>query len=381
MAASVSTGGEEGDLRKASTVLIMISGTMAAATKIGQSDFGKTRDGAPVRIYTLTNKNGVEARIINYGGIVVSLKTPDRNGAMADVVLGFDSLDGYLDNPGPHFGALVGRYANRIGHARFTLNGVEYKLAQNNGENSLHGGTRGFDKVVWTPRELPDGGLELTYASKDGEEGYPGNLKVTATYHLTDAKELRIDYAAATDKDTVVNLTNHSYFNLKGAGAGDILGHLMTLNADRYTPVDAGLIPTGELRDVTGTPFDFRKPTAIGARIGQNDEQLKLGKGYDHNWVLNKRGNALSLAARVEETSSGRVLEVLTTEPGIQFYTGNFLDGTIKGKGGKTYAQRFGFCLETQHFPDSPNKPKFPTTVLKSGAQFHSTTVYRFMTK
>lgn len=367
-------------IRWTAMVLMSSALTMNAATKPTHSGFGKTRDGVAVNIYTLTNDKGVEARITNYGGIVVSLKTPDRNGALADIVLGFDSLDGYLSNPGPFFGALIGRYANRIGHAHFTLNGVEYKVDKNDGENSLHGGARGFDQVVWTPRELPDGGLELTYLSKDGEEGYPGNLKVTVTYHLTDSNDLRIDYAATTDKDTVINLTNHSYFNLKGAGEGDILGHLLTLNADRYTPVDAGLIPTGELRSVSGTPFDFRKPTAIGARIEQNDEQLKLGHGYDHNWVLNRSGNGLTLAARVEEPSRGRVLEVRTTQPGIQFYTGNFLDGAITGKGGKVYARRSGLCLETQHFPDSPNHPEFPSTLLKPGQTFHSTTVYRFLT-
>lgn len=355
--------------------------SMPAATAQTPANFGQTSDGVTVHIYTLTNRHSLEAKIMNYGGIVVSLKTPDRNGALSDIVLGFDSLAGYLSSPSPYFGALIGRYGNRIGHARFTLDGVEYKLAANNGENSLHGGTRGFNKAVWTPRELRDGGLELTYLSKDGEEGYPGNLKVTVTYHLTDADELKIDYAATTDKDTVLNLTNHSYFNLKGAGQGDILGHMVTLNAERFTPVDAGLIPTGELRPVNGTPFDFRKPTAIGARIEQNDEQLKLGHGYDHNWVLNRHGTKLSLAARVEEPSSGRVLEVFTTEPGVQFYTGNFLDGTIRGKGGKVYGHRAGLCLETQHFPDSPHQPKFPSTVLKPGQQFRSATVYRFSVK
>ncbi len=353
--------------------------TLAAAES--HADFGKTPEGVSVQIYTLTNKKGLEARITNYGGIVVSLKTPDRKGAMADIVLGFDSLEGYLNSPSPYFGALIGRYGNRIAHARFALNGVDHKLAANNGENSLHGGNRGFNKVVWTPRELSDGGLELTYLSKDGEEGYPGNLRVTVTYHLTEANELRIEYAAGTDKDTVLNLTNHSYFNLKGAGNGDILGHVLTLNADRFTPVDAGLIPTGDLRSVNGTLFDFRKGTAIGARIEQNDEQLKLGKGYDHNWVLNKSGNSLSLAARVEEPSTGRVLEVHTTEPGVQFYTGNFLDGTAKGKSGKVYGFRSGFCLETQHFPDSPNQSQFPSTVLRPGQAFRSTTVYRFSAK
>jgi aldose 1-epimerase len=351
---------------------------MSAATTATQSDFGKLPDGTAIKLFTLTNQSGVQVKITNYGGIVVSLTEPDRKGAMADVVLGFDSLAGYLANAGPHFGALIGRYGNRIGNARFSLNGVEYQLEKNNGANSLHGGARGFDKRVWTPRPLPDGGLALTYLSKDGEGGYPGNLTVTVTYHLTDANELKIDYAATTDKDTVVNLTNHAYFNLKGAGSGDILGHQVTINADRFTPVDSGLIPTGDLRSVNGTPFDFRKATPIGARIEQNDEQLKLGNGYDHNWVLNKSGDGLSLAARVEEPESGRVLEVYTTQPGMQFYTSNFLDGSIKGKGGKAYGRRSAFCLETQHFPDSPNKKNFPSTVLKPGQKFASSTVYRF---
>jgi aldose 1-epimerase len=362
----------------ATAVLLVSSLTMNAATRITSTEFGKTPDGVTARIFTLTNKNGSEARITNFGGIVVSLKTPDRKGAIADIVLGFDSLAGYISSPSPYLGALIGRYGNRIGHARFTLDGVEYKLAANNGENSLHGGTRGFNQKLWTPRELPDGGLELTYLSKDGEEGYPGNLKAVVDYHLTDSNELKIDYSATTDKDTVLNLTNHSYFNLKGEGQGNILDHLITLNANRFTPVDAGLIPTGDLRAVSGTPFDFTKSTAIGARIEQNDEQLKLGKGYDHNWVLNNGGKSLRLAARVLEPSSGRVMEVYTTEPGVQFYTGNFLDGSIKGKGGRAYQQRYGFCLETQHFPDSPNKPQFPSTVLKPGQQFYSTTVFKF---
>ena len=345
--------------------------------KLVSGDFGKTREGAPVRIFTLTNKHGVQATITNFGGRVVSLKVPDKKGAMGDVVLGFDSIEGYL-NENPYFGALIGRYANRIGHAQFTLNGLLYKVPKNDGDNSLHGGMRGFDKVVWTARELSDGRLELSYLSKDGEEGYPGNCKVTVIYHLTDADELRIDYAASTDKDTVVNLTNHSYFNLKGGG--DILGHLLTLNAETFTPVDSGLIPTGDLKAVAGTPFDFRKPTAIGARIEQGDEQLKLGKGYDHNWVISRKpGTELSLAARVEEPETGRVMEVWTTQPGVQFYTGNFLDGTIKGKGGIVYARRSALCLETQHFPDSPNKPRFPAAVLKPGMEFKSTTIYRFV--
>jgi aldose 1-epimerase len=370
--------------KRLAAILIAGAMTMNAATKITQAEFGKMPDGQTIHIYTLTNKNGVSARITNYGGIVVSLNTPDRNGKLGDIVLGFDSLAGYLTpeyaKASPFFGALIGRYGNRIGHAQFKLDGKTYKLDKNNGENSLHGGARGFDKRVWTATPLPDGGLKLVYLSKDGEEGYPGNLTATVTYHLTDENELKIDYLATTDKDTVVNLTNHSYFNLAGAGSGDILKQVLMINADRFTPVDAGLIPTGELRNVTGTPFDFRKPTAIGARINQADEQLKLGKGYDHNWVLNRSGNGLSLAARVEDPATGRVLEVHTTEPGIQFYAGNFLDGTLKGKGGKIYGHRSGFCLETQHFPDSPNKPNFPSTELKPGQQYRSTTVYRFLT-
>lgn len=349
-----------------------------AATKLTQAEFGKMADGAAIRIYTLTNAHALQARIINLGGALVSLSVPGRDGKMADVVLGFDSLPEYVANPTQYFGAIIGRYGNRIGNARFTLDGVAYQLPKNDSANTLHGGPAGFFKRVWTPRPLADGGLELSYLSKDGEEGFPGNLHVTVTYHLTDANELKIDYAATTDKDTVVNLTNHSYFNLKGAGSGDILGNILTINADRFTPVDKGLIPTGELRSVAGTPFDFRKPTPVGERIGQKDEQLIFGNGYDHNFVLNKSGNALTLAARVEEPSSGRVMEVYTTEPGIQFYTGNFLNGTVKGKGGKVYTRRSALCLETQHFPDSPNKPKFPSTVLKPGQQYRSTTIYKF---
>jgi len=323
--------------RKTGAAIVTIAGAVAlhAATNLTQAGFGKMPDGAAIHIYTLTNANKLQARITDYAGVVVSLDAPDRNGKMADVVLGFDTLPEYIANPTTYFGAIIGRYGNRIANGRFTLDGVEYKLPRNNGENSLHGGDNGFFRRVWKPRILPDGGLELTYLSKDGEEGYPGNLSVTVTYHLTDANDLKIDYSATTDKDTVVNLTNHSYFNLKGAGSGDILGHNLMLNAERFTPVDKNLIPIGELLGVAGTPFDFRRLTAIGARIEQNNEQLKIAGGYDHNWVLNKTGNALSLAARVEEPSSGRTLEVHTTEPGVQFYTGNFLDGTVKGKGGK----------------------------------------------
>jgi aldose 1-epimerase len=349
-------------------------------TRLKKQPFGRTAAGVEVDLYTLANRNGVEAAITTYGGIVTSLKVPDRAGALADVVLGFDSLDGYLKGH-PYFGAIVGRYGNRIAKGRFTLNGVEYKLAVNNGANHLHGGITGFDKAVWKARDVSTAevaALELSYVSKDGEEGYPGNLSVTVTYSLSDANELKIDYLAATDKDTVLNLTNHSYFNLAGQGQGDILGHEVTINADRFLPVDAGLIPTGELKPVQGTPFDFTQPAVIGARVNQEDEQLKRGNGYDHCYVLNSSTGVLALAARVREPGSGRVMEVLTTEPAVQFYIGNFLDGSLTGKGGKVYKQRYGFCLETQHYPDSPNQPRFPSVVLKPGAEYKTATVYRF---
>jgi aldose 1-epimerase len=366
-------------------VLSVVSFSLSTEAKMGieKQPFGKTPDGTSVDLYTLTNDNGMVVKITNYGGTVTSLIVPDRNGKMGDVVLGYDNLDGYLKN-NPYFGSIIGRYANRIAKGRFILNGVEYKLAQNNGENHLHGGIKGFDKVVWNAKEVKAGngvGVELSYLSKDGEEGYPGNLSVTVTYILTNNNELKINYLATTDKDTVVNLTHHSYFNLAGAGEGDILGHELMINADKFTPVDKTLIPTGELRSVKGTPMDFTQPTAIGARINQEDEQLIFGKGYDHNWVLNIVEGALTRVARVYEPKTGRVMEVFTTEPGMQFYTGNFLDGTITGKGGKVYYQRYGFCLETQHFPDSPNKPQFPSTVLKPGQTYKTTTVYQFSTK
>jgi aldose 1-epimerase len=357
---------------------------LGATPKSGSTEkkpFGKTPDGQPVDLYVLTNKNGVEAAITNYGGAVVSLKVPDRNGKFGDVVLGYDSLDGYVNDKG-YFGAIVGRYGNRIGHAQFSIDGKTYTLAKNNGENSLHGGIKGFNKAVWAAKELPaknGQSLELTYLSKDGEEGFPGNLHVRVVYTLTDSNELKIEYSATTDKKTVVNLTNHSYFNLAGPGSGDILGHQLAIEADKFTPVDASLIPTGELRDVPGTPLDFGKATAIGARIDQDDEQLKLGHGYDHNFVLRRAAGApISLAARVMEPNTGRVLEVWTTEPGVQFYTGNFLDGTARGKGGLAYARRSAFCLETQHFPDSPNQPKFPSVVLNPGEKYSTTTTYKF---
>jgi aldose 1-epimerase len=355
----------------------------ANVTPIQKQPFGRTAAGEDVDLYVLSNQHGMEAAITNYGAILVSLKVPDRTGKPGDVVLGYDNLDGYL-RQNPYFGAIVGRYGNRIAKGRFTLDGKEYTLARNNGENALHGGIKGFDKVVWTARDASTKGspaVELTYVSKDGEEGYPGTLTVTVTYSLNDANELRIDYAATTDKATVLNLTNHSYFNLAGEGQGDVLGHQVMLNAGKFTPVDAGLIPTGELRDVKGTPFDFTQPVAIGARINERDEQLIRGLGYDHNWVLRGGGGSMALAARVYEPTSGRVMEVLTDQPGVQFYTGNFLDGTIHGKGGKAYQHRYGFCLETQHFPDSPNHPAFPSTVLRPGEKYRSATVFRFSTR
>ena len=358
-------------------LMLAIPMSLTAQTKIASADFGAMPRGERVRIFTLKNSRGVQARITNYGGIVVSLEAPDRGGRMADIVLGFDTLEEYIANPGPYLGALIGRYGNRIGRARFSLNGEMFRLAANNGPNTLHGGIRGFDKVVWTPRELPDGGLELSYLSKNGEEGFPGDLQVTVVYRLTSANELRIEYRATTNRDTVVNLTNHAYFNLKGHGSGDILDHRLTLIASRFTPVDATLIPTGELRPVAGTPFDFRKATAIGAHINDGDEQMKFGGGYDHNFVLD--GSGFRLVARAEEPSSGRVLEVETDQPGVQFYTGNGLR-IMHGKGGKAYNPRGAFCLETQHFPDSPNQPAFPSTVLKPGEALRSTTVYRFTT-
>ena len=360
--------------------LLSLSVRMPGDSKpqIRKQPFGKIADQSAIDLFTLTNAQGVEARIMTYGGTVVSLKVPDRTGKMGDVVLGHDTLEGYLKN-NPYFGSIIGRYGNRIAKGRFSLGGRGYTLAKNNGENHLHGGTRGFDKVIWKPKEIrnKDGvGLALTYLSKDGEEGYPGNLAVTVVYTLTNQNELKIEYSATTDKETVVNLTNHSYFNL--AGSGNILNHEAMIKADRFNPVDRGLIPTGELRSVKGTPMDFTESTAIGTRINQQDEQLIFGKGYDHNWVLNHADGALGLAVRVVEPSSGRVMEVHTTEPGVQFYTGNFLDGSIKGKGSRVYEQRSGFCLETQHFPDSPNQPNFPSTVLKPGQKYTSTTVYKF---
>jgi aldose 1-epimerase len=350
---------------------------------MNKTPFGTTKDGTEAYIYTLKNNHGVEARVTNYGGIVLSLRVPDRSGTLDDVVLGYDSLAGYIKDS-PYFGALIGRYGNRIAKGKFTLNGVEHALAVNNGANSLHGGLKGFDKVVWSVDEkkcVPGRSLVMTYLSRDMEEGYPGNLSVRVVYTLTDSNEFRIEYHATTDKPTVLNLTQHSYFNLAGAGKGDILGHELFLDADKFTPVDSGLIPTGELRPVKGTPMDFTSPAAIGARIDEKNEQLRLGGGYDHNFVLNKTDNTLTKVASVYEKTTGRLMEVFTTEPGIQFYSGNFLNGTNIGKSGKVYNHRYGFCLETQHFPDSPNKPDFPTTILEPSQTYTSTTVYRFTTR
>lgn len=346
---------------------------------IQKQSFGRLPDGSEVEVYTLTNSHGLKAGIMTFGATLVSLEVPDRSGKLTDIVLGHDSLKGYLDPAqNPYFGSIVGRYGNRIAKGRFSLDGAEYRLAANNGENHLHGGIKGFDKAVWNAepvREEGAVGLRLSYLSQDGEEGYPGNLSTTVTYWLTEANELRISYEAETDKPTPVNLTHHSYFNLAGQGQGDILGHELTLNAGHFTPVDDGLIPTGEIRPVAGTPWDFTRPKAIGAEIAA------VPGGYDHNFVLRDGEGALKLAAHVFEPSSGRVMEIYTTEPGIQFYTGNFLDGTISGKSGRVYEKHYGFCLETQHFPDSPNKPIFPSTILRPGEKYTSLTVHKFSAK
>jgi aldose 1-epimerase len=357
----------------------------AAENHVKVSAFGKTDDGGSVSRYVLTNSKGVEAVLINYGASLVSLKVPDRNGKSADVVLGYDDIGGY-EKDKAFFGASIGRYGNRIAGGQFTLDGTTFHVPKNDGPNSLHGGSPGFNKRLWTAVDRSNASaqiVEFSYTSPDGEEGYPGTLKVKVTYTLpADKNELQIDYAATTDKDTVLNLTNHSYFNLSGDMSQEILKHELLLHASEFTPVDATLIPTGELRPVKGTPFDFEKATAIGSRINQDDEQLKFGKGYDHNWVLRRSNHpGLQPAAVVFEPNNGRVLEVLTTEPGVQFYTGNFLDGTVKGKGSLAYARRTGFCLETQHFPDSPNHKNFPSTELKAGQTYHSHTVLRFSTR
>lgn len=359
----------------------------ASKVDIKKTYFGKV-DGKEVALYTLKNNKGSSVQITNFGAIVTSLKVADKSGKFDSVVLGFDALHDYTDTDymknNPYFGSIVGRYGNRIAKGKFTLNGKEYKLATNNGENHLHGGIKGFNRVVWNAKSFinKDGAnLGLTYLSKDGEEGYPGNVSLNVTYTLTNNNELKVNYLATTDKDTILNPTHHSYFNLNGAGNGDILSHKLMINADKFTPVDSTLITTGELKPVKNTPMDFTKPTEIGARINQNDEQLKFGKGYDHNWVLNKKGKELSLAASVYSAKSGRFMEVYTTEPGLQFYSGNFLDGSIKADNKKVYNLRNGFCLESQHYPDSPNKPNFPSVVLKPNQKYTHTTVYKFSTK
>jgi aldose 1-epimerase len=345
--------------------------------KVTKSVFGSMPDGTKVEIYTL-EEGALKARVMSYGARLVSLEVPDRSGKIADIVLGYESLEPYTTDAKSYFGSIVGRYGNRIAHATFTLDGKRYQLPANDGVNTLHGGLIGFDKLVWSGQEIPHG-VELTLVSKDGDQGFPGTLTARVRYTL-EAHALRIEYFATTDKDTVLNLTNHSYFNLAGEGQGNILNHLVTIPADRYTPVDSGLIPTGELAPVAGTPLDFHKATAIGARINDNNEQMRLGRGYDHNYVLNGKPGVMQEAARVEEPTSGRVLTVTTTQPGVQFYSGNFLDGTLHGKHGHVYAQRTGFCLETQHFPDSPNHPKFPTSELKPGQTYHNVTVFSFST-
>lgn len=332
-------------------------------------------------IFLLRNSAGAEARITNYGGTVMTLRVPDAKGQLGDVVLGYDRIKDYI-KASPYFGCLIGRYGNRIAKARFSLDGKTYQLAANNGENSLHGGIKSFDKVLWQAKPvLTESGpaLDLGYVSKDGEEGFPGTLTVTARYTLTHDTSLRVDFSASTDKKTIVNLTHHSYFNL--AGKGDVLGHEVWLNAKRFTPVNAALIPTGELRQVAGTPLDFSTPATIGARIDADDEQLRFAGGYDHNWVIDKPMGALGMVARVVEPTSGRVMEVLSTEPGTQFYSGNFLDGTITGKGGWTYHKRNGFCIEPQHYPDTPNQPTFPPVTLEPGQRYNTTIVYRFTTR
>lgn len=358
-------------------VLAMTLVSEVSECQVTKQPFGKTKDGTPVEIYTLKSST-LEVRIMTYGGIIVSLKAPDKSGKAADIVLGYDNLDGYLSGNKAYFGAIIGRYANRIAKGKFTLDGKSYQVPTNDGPNSLHGGTRGFDKVVWKAKEIPDG-VELTHVSPDNDMGYPGKLTATVRYTLK-GSTLHIDYTATTDKDTIVNLTNHSYFDLHGQGKGNILDHQLKLNASHFTPIDPTLIPTGEIASVAGTPFDFRKLTTIGSRIDENNEQLKRAKGYDDNWVLDN-GGKFAEAAEVYEPTSGRVVQVWTDQPGIQFYSGNFLDGTIKGKDGSVYQYRSGLALETQHFPDSPNHKNFPSTELKPGHTYHTVTEYRFSTR
>lgn len=355
-------------------------GSHAGMASIERAPFGNTADGRPVDLFTLRSANGIELRIMTYGGIVTSLRTPDRGGELDDVVLGFDALAPYLAGT-PYFGAIIGRYANRIARGSFTLDGETYTLAKNEGQNQLHGGVRGFDKMVWGAKPFENAaerGIVLAYTSPDGDEGYPGRLETTVTYTLTDDHELIVDYRATTDRPTPVNLTQHSYFNLAGAGNGDILDHELMIAASAFTPVDSTLIPTGEIAPVEGTPLDFRKPERIGSRIDADDTQLARAGGYDQNFVLDRSDDGVELAARVTDPASGRMLEVRTTQPGLQFYTGNSLDGTITGRAGRVYGRRSALCLETQHFPDSPNQPSFPSTIMRPGEEYRSRTVFAF---
>jgi len=359
------------------SVLLLSAACSTQQAGVARAPFGHLPDGRPVELFTLTNRHGLEVRAMTYGAIITSIRTPDREGTSADIVLGFDSVGAYLAGS-PYFGAVVGRYANRIARGRFVLDGVTYRLARNNGPNSLHGGTRGFDKVLWTAQPFQTDsstGVVFQYVSRDGEEGYPGTVRVQVTYTLSDRNALEFAYDATSDKATPINLSQHTYWNLHGDGQGDILDHVLTLNASAYTPVDSTLIPTGQIAPVEGTPFDFRRPTVIGARIDTDHEQLEFGRGYDHNWVLDGH-----TAARLEDPKTGRRLDIRTTEPGIQFYTGNFLDGTLKGKNAVTYGHRTGLCLETQHFPDSPNHANFPSTILQPGARYQSRTTIEFST-
>ncbi|WP_433971612.1 aldose epimerase family protein [Tunturiibacter lichenicola] len=358
-------------------MLLSMTTALAAHGSVTKTAFGTAPDGTAVDLYTLKSE-GIEASIMTYGARVVSIKTPDRDGKVANVVLGYSALDGYVADKSTYFGAIVGRYGNRIAFGKFSIDGHQYQVPTNNNANSLHGGTVGFDRLVWQGKAITDG-VEMTLVSKDGDQGYPGTLTVHVRYTVHHGA-LRIDYVESTDKPTVVNLTNHSYFNLAGDGTSTILNDEVMLPADKYTPVDAGLIPTGVLAPVEGTPFDFRKATAIGARIHDDNEQLKIAGGYDHNWVLRGNNGEVKTAARVYDSNSGRVLTVTTTEPGVQFYTGNFLDGTKYGAVQEGHAKNTGLCLETQHFPDSPNHPAFPTTELKPGEMRHSTTTFTFST-
>lgn len=371
--------------RHTTSLLALVCRLAACTTLLVSTASAQVRDFDSIKLYTLENESGMTVRVTNYGAIITSIIVPDRNGKRADVALGYDRVEDYINAVDkPYFGAVVGRYGNRIAKGEFTLDGETYSLLQNNGENHLHGGAIGFDKVVWAVDEYVEGkSLTLSYLAKDKEEGYPGNLELIIVYTLADDNSLVVDYHASTDKATPINVTQHTYFNLKGEGQGTILDHKLMLNAKTFTPVDESLIPTGEMPAVAGTPFDFTTAKAIGRDIDQQNEQLVFGLGYDHNWILNKDGKEgeLSLAAQVHEPSSGRVMEIYTTEPGIQFYCGNFLDGRLKGKSGKPYVHRGGFCLETQHFPDSPNQPNFPSTILKPGETYESKTVFKFSAK